>query len=202
MKTANSNPNRPPKGSLIAVDPIRSTKDIRTIKKHLHGKPRDLALFTVGINTNLRASDLVRITVGQVRDLKAGDSLALREMKTGKARQVILNKDCVKAISTYLATRPEAQDADPLFISQRGGKAITPIAVNALVKRWTRAINLKGNYGAHTLRKTWGYHQRVTFNVDIPTLMVCFGHATQRQTLKYLCIGEQEVKNVFANSIG
>jgi hypothetical protein len=32
-----------------------------------------------------------------------------------------------------------------------------------------QAIKLKGNYGSHTLRKTWGYHQRVTYKVDIPS---------------------------------
>jgi integrase len=199
MTTTN---NRPQPGDIIAVDPIRDLKAIKSIKKLLADKPRDLALFVVGINTNLRASDLVRITVGQVRSLKANDSFPLREKKTGKAREVILNASCVDAIRSYLDTRPNAQDDEPLFLSQRGGKAITPISINALVKSWCKTLNLKGNYGAHTLRKTFGYHQRVSFGVDIPTLMHCFGHSTQRQTLKYLGIGEQEVRSVFANSIG
>jgi len=34
------------------------------------------------------------------------------------------------------------------------------MAVNQLIKKWTLAINLKGNYGAHSLRKTWGYIQQ------------------------------------------
>ncbi len=51
----------------------------------------------------------------------------------------------------------------------------------------------------HTLRKTWGYHQRVSFNVGIPELMVCFHHSTQRQTLDYLCIQPEEIKSVYLN---
>jgi hypothetical protein len=51
------------------------------------------------------------------------------------------------------------------------------------------------------LRKTWGYHQRVTYKVDIPTLMVCFNHATQKQTLDYLCIQPEEITNVFNNEL-
>jgi hypothetical protein len=47
------NPNHPPKGSSIKVDPIRKIKDIKAIKKLLHDKPRDLCLFTLGVNTNL-----------------------------------------------------------------------------------------------------------------------------------------------------
>ena len=53
----------------------------------------------------------------------------------------------------------------------------------------------------HTLRKTWGYHQRVTFGVDLPRLMVCFNHSTQRQTLDYLCIQPQEIKDVYENEL-
>ena len=51
-----ANPNHPPKGAIITVDPIRETKHIRAIKKILADKPRDLALFVVGINTNLPSS--------------------------------------------------------------------------------------------------------------------------------------------------
>ena len=78
-----------------------------------------LLLFILGINTNLRASDLLRITVGQVRDLKPGDEITLKEKKTGKPRRITLNKACVQAIQRLLASRPY-DDADPLFLGQRG----------------------------------------------------------------------------------
>jgi len=74
-------------------------------------------------------------------------------------------------------------------------------SVHKLLKGWCSEINLKGNYGSHTLRKTWGYHQRVTFGVDLPRLMVCFNHSTQRQTLDYLCIQPEEIKDVYENEL-
>ena len=61
--TNTGNPNHPKKGSQIKVDPIKKLKDIKAIKKILANKPRDFALFTIGINTNLRASDLLRLTI-------------------------------------------------------------------------------------------------------------------------------------------
>ena len=73
------NPNHPKKGSTIKVEPIRRLKDIETIKKLLADKPRDLALFTVGINTNLRASDLLNLKVYQVRNLKPNDEIEIKE---------------------------------------------------------------------------------------------------------------------------
>jgi len=62
-RTVFRNPNHPKPGSSIKVDPIRNKRDIATIKKMLADRPRDPALFTLGINTNLRASDLLRIKV-------------------------------------------------------------------------------------------------------------------------------------------
>jgi integrase len=189
------NPNHPEKGSTIKVEPIRKLRDIKSIKKMLVDNPRNLCLFTLGINTNLRASDLLRITAGQVRHLKAGDELTLREEKTGKERRITLNKAAANAIQTLLASAPYP-DIDPLFFSQRG-KVLTVPSVNRLVKSWCRAIRLKGNYGSHTLRKTFGYHQRVQLNTGVPELMVMFNHSSQKQTLDYLCIQPDEFRDAY-----
>lgn len=192
------NYNRPQPGSQIKVEPIRDLKDIKTIKMMLQGNPLHHALFTIGINTNLRAVDLLKITAGQVRDIKPLDEIELREQKTGKLRRINLNKACVEAVNKLLAARSYTDD-EPLFMGQRG--QMTVPYVNSLVKSWCRAINLKGNYGCHTLRKTWGYHQHATFGVGLPELMFCFNHATQRQTLDYLCIQPEDIRSVYANEL-
>jgi len=153
----------------------------------------------MGINTNLRASDLCRITVAMVR---GNDELVLREKKTGKERRVTLNKNVRKAVRALLrspALTSLTTDGSPLFMGRRG--PLTTISVNALVKAWCRQIGLKGNYGSHTLRKTWGYHQRVTFGVGIPELMVCFNHSNQKQTLDYLCVQPEEIEKVYNNAL-
>src|SRR5210317_1318688 len=137
------NYNHPEKGSSIKVDPIKSTKHIQTIKKLLADKPLDYALFTVGINTNLRASDLLRIKVGQVKDLKPNYEIGFNEKKTKKPRRITLNKACILAIQGLLASK-EYQDGDYLFTGQRG--RLTVPTVGQKVKSWCRAINLKGNF--------------------------------------------------------
>ncbi len=193
--------NHPKQGSTIKVEPIRSTEDVLLIKRMLSDKPRDLALFTLGINTNLRASDLVKLTVGQVRHLQAGDHLTLREQKTQKARQVTLNKTVCEALQALLTTLTNNTDEDVLFQSRKGGQAISVPHLNRMVKSWCAGIGLKGNYGSHTLRKTFGYIHRTIFKTDIPTLMTMFNHSSQRQTLDYLCIQASEVKDAYMNEI-
>jgi integrase len=193
--------NRPPKGSTIKVEPIREPKDIRLIKKLLANRPRDLAIFTLGVNTNLRASDLLRITVGQVRRLQPGEHFGLKEKKTGKLRDLTVNKNVHEAVQGLLRTMPDAGDGEFLFQSRKGRQAICVSYLNSLVKAWCREINLTGNYGSHTLRKTFGYIHRTMFNTDIPTLMQMFNHSTQKQTLAYLGIQPSEIKDAYLREI-
>ena len=190
--------NHPQKGSKIKVGPITELKDIKTIKTMLTDKPLDYALFVVGINTALRASDLLNLKVYQVKDLKPGNELEIVERKTRKYRRLTLNKAVIEAIQGLLASKVY-DDMDYLFKGQRG--VLTVPTVNAKVKSWCAALHLRGNFGSHTLRKTWGYHQRVTFKVDIPTIMQAFGHSHQRETLIYLCIQPEEIQNMYQNEL-
>lgn len=187
------NPQRPYNCS-TKVEPIRSQSDIDRIKAMLADQPRNLALFTCGINTNLRASDLIRITIDQVKDLLPGDSFEIKETKTGKSRWVTLNKGLHDAIQNWIKVGNH-KTGNPLFKSQRGA-SLTVSSVNRLVKGWCKKIGLKGNYGSHTLRKTWGYHAYKA-GIDLPRLMTCFNHSSQRQTLDYLCIQESQIQEVY-----
>lgn len=193
------NPNAPKKNSKIKVEPIKNFEDINLIKRMLKDKPRDLALFTIGINTNLRASDILDLKVYQVQNIEAGQEIEIKEKKTGKLRRITLNKGCIQTIKNLL-NKVTYNPSEYLFKTKRS-EVLTVSSVHRLVKSWCKKINIKGNYGSHTLRKTWGYHQRITFKVDIPTLMVCFNHANQKQTLDYLCIQPEEIKTVYQNEL-
>jgi integrase len=193
--------NHPKAGDQIKVEAIRTAKDIKAIKRLLADKPRDLAIFTMGTNTNLRAGDLLKITVGQVRNLKPEDHFELKEQKTGKAKAVTINKPVYDAIQALLATLPDALCSEPLFQSRKGKQALCVPYLNDLVKGWCREINLSGNYGSHTLRKTFGYIHRTVHNTDIPTLMTMFNHSSQKQTLAYLGIQASEIKDAYMKEI-
>ncbi|WP_300464235.1 tyrosine-type recombinase/integrase [Desulfobacula sp.] len=200
---AGQNPNHPEKGTTISVEPIRKIKDVNLIKTMLKDKPRDYALFITGVNTNLRASDILNIKVHQVHGAKPGDELTLNEIKTKKPRRINLNKAVIDAIQPLLKHMRDNGTLEldgPLFRGQRGNTLSVP-SLSRLVKKWCQDANLKGNFASHSLRKTWGYHQRVTFGVGLPELMVCFNHSSQRQTLDYLCIQPEEIKSVYENEL-
>jgi integrase len=158
----------------------------------------------VGINTNLRGVDLLKIKIGTVRHMEIGDEFRVKEQKTSKDRMITMNPTCHKVIQDLIASipPPRAMDSMYLFQSREGfDKKLTTPYLNNLVKDWCKAINLRGNFGAHTLRKTFGYHQRVTFGVDIPTIMIMFNHSSQKQTLDYLGIQDSEIKKAYLNEL-
>ena len=194
-----TNPNRPQKGSSIKVEPIRKKSEVRRIKELLSKNPTHLCLFTVGINTGFRCSDLLRITVSMVKDLHIGGEISIKEKKTGKLRKVNLNEEVINSIRGLLESKDYSDD-DFLFTNQRGNVFTTPY-VSTMVKGWCQKVGLKGNYGSHSLRKTFGYRQRTEFDVSLPLLVDIFNHSSQKQTLDYLCIQPEEKKSVYMNQL-
>ena len=195
------NYNKPRVGSKIAVDPIRRMKDIQSISKLLSDNPRNHLLFVMGTNNGLRTGDLLKLKVSDVKDMKIGDTLVIKEGKTGKRNILVMNKSIHKSIQTYLeALKPT--DDHPLFASRKGRRSITVQCVNNMVKKWVSEINLKGNYGAHSLRKTWGYVQRTTYGVGFEILCKRFNHSSPAITMRYLGIEDKEVQNILMNEVG
>ena len=195
------NQNHPKKGDRIAVDPIREIKNIESIKKLLSNNTRDLLLFTMGINNGVRCGDLLKLKVGDVNHLKPNCTLKIREQKTGKQNILMVNKTCHKILKQYLdEVKPD--DGDYLFKSRKGdNKPLTVGSTNLLVKSWCRAINLKGNYGTHTLRKTFGYIQRTKFGIGWELLCKRFNHSSPSLTMRYLGIEDKEVNGILMNEI-
>ncbi|MEA2110070.1 MAG: tyrosine-type recombinase/integrase [Pseudomonadota bacterium] len=124
----------------------------------------------------------------------------LREKKTQKLRRITLNRSVQEAIKNLLVSMFVPDDEDYLFLGLRGNPFTVP-TLSRMVKAWCQALNLLGNYGSHSLRKTWGYHQRVSFGMGLPELMVCFNHSSQRQTLDYLCVQPEEVRDIYLNEL-
>jgi integrase len=202
MKMSGKNPNHPSLGSSIKVEPIRRKKAIENIKAILAKKhdSRDLCLFTLGINTAYRANELLSIKVGDVKGLKAGDTLELKQSKNKKHRMVTINKTVAEAIEGHLLHNDHLHSGNGandqyLFYSQRSDVLRVP-CVTRLVKEWCGSAGLSDNYGSHTLRKTWGYWQYKR-GTPIPLLMEAFGHAKQQQTLAYLCIQAKDVGEIY-----
>lgn len=93
------------------VEPIRDRKKIAQIKNLLRGQKRfrDLLLFTVGINTALRVSDLLRLQIAHFMDdqQRIKSQFQIKEQKRGKRHEVHINASIREIFTEYLATYPD-----------------------------------------------------------------------------------------------
>jgi integrase len=189
------------KGSKITAEPIRKQKDIKAISRLLKSRPRDFLLWTLGINNGLRCADLVRLKYSQVVDLKPGAVIKIVETKTGKDNVLVINNSVYKALQNYIQEIKPAT-GDYLFASRKNKGHISSQSVGRMVRSWAETINLKGQYGAHTLRKTFGYHQRVTFGAGFEILCRRYNHSSPAITMRYIGIEDKEVCELLMNEVG
>ena len=186
------------------VEPIRSTHKISQIKNLLkgQGRVRDLLLFVVGINSALRVSDLLDLRSGDFLDEHGAvrERFWLKEHKRGKRQEVVINQSIREALELYRQAYPpvECNPAHFLFFSTRShdyGKAISRQQVWQFIATICRDVGLRGSYGTHSLRKTWGYHARMN-GVDLALIMHKLNHSDLSYTKRYLGITDEELEEV------
>ena len=181
------------------VQPIRSLKQIETIKKLLRQQNlRDYCLFTVGINSGLRISDLLKLIVSDVIDgNKVKDRIRLREKKTNKFKDFPLSDNAKSAIKEYLKTRSYNPN-EPLFLSRKNKGFLLRQQAYKIINDVAKSIGIKEKIGTHTLRKTFGYHA-YNNGYDIAIIQKLFNHSTPAITLRYIGITQDEMDDVYLN---
>lgn len=194
------NANHPKQGSKITVDPI-SESGIANIKRLLADKPRDLLLFTLGINNGLRIGDILKLKVSDLKALKVGETLKLKERKTGKVNYLMMNKATHKAFQDYVkALNPN--DHEYIFRSAKGdNEHLTVPTASQMVKAWCKQVGLTGNFASHSLRKTFGTIQRKKYGVSWELLAKRFAHSSPAITQRYLGIADHEVNGILLHEI-
>ena len=186
------------------VEPIRDRKKISQIKNLLRGQRRyrDLLLFVVGINTALRISDLLELQVSHFLDknLRIKRRFWIKEQKRGKRQEVVINNSIKQALTEYLKAYPGI-DNNPdyyIFFSTKTNANVKPIKRGQAWKFLNsicHEVGLHGNYGTHSLRKTWGYHARMN-GVDLALIMHKLNHESIAYTKRYLGITDDELQAV------
>jgi integrase len=186
------------------VEPIRDRKKIAQIKNLLRGQQRyrDLLLFVVGINSALRISDLLTLRIGHFLDQQSciNHRFEIHEQKRGKRHEVVINNSIQEALEEYLKAYPGIEESPDhfVFFNTKTNNFTEPIKRGQAWKVITsicQEVGLRGNYGTHSLRKTWGYHARMQ-GVDLALIMHKLNHESIAYTKRYLGITDQELQAV------
>ena len=185
------------------VQPIRDVKKIEAMKKSLlsdkvHGI-RNHLLFVLGINSGLRISDLLNLTVGDVlEDGHPKQAISLREQKTGKEKVFPINKNAANAIKMHLEKLGAYNQNDPLFASRKGNRPISRVQAWEILNNAAEDVGITESIGTHSLRKTFGYHA-FRAGVGIERLQSILNHSSPAITLRYIGITQDDINNVYLN---
>jgi integrase len=188
------------------VNPIREIQKIEDMKKLIDNK-RDLLLFVMGINTALRVSDLLKLTLGDVVDERGEvrEAITLKEQKTGKTKDLPLNDAIGEAVRAYVdERRGRAYLTDdqrngtesPLFLSRKGDKPINRGQAWQILHNLGRRAGLE-KIGTHTLRKTFGYHVYMQSGKDLGLVQKLLNHSSSAATLRYIGIEREQMDDVY-----
>jgi site-specific recombinase XerD len=157
---------------------------------------RNVLLFTLGINTNLRVSDMLTLRVGDVK----GTHIEICEQKTKKYRLTLINDKLRKAIDEYIVGRG---DNEYLFKSREGdNKPMTRQNVEIMLSDAARACGITYRVGCHSMRKTWGYHAWKYNGVHIAIIQQAYNHRDLETTKRYLGMTQDDLDEAFSYNVG
>ncbi|MBF7097591.1 site-specific integrase [Alkalibacter sp. M17DMB] len=176
-----------------SVEPIRDMVKIEEISNYLRSMDdgeRNYILFKIGINNARRISDLLKM---RVSDVKNKTHFVYKEQKTGKMIRLFIHPKLKLEIEEYIK---DMNETDYLFKSRQSHNLpITRQRVWQILNECKDAANLKNlKVGAHTMRKTFGYHFYQQ-SKDVVTLMRLFNHTNQQVTLRYIGIIQDDLDN-------
>ena len=196
-------PPKPPwnKGKSVGQKSPFSPRDVQTIKQILANEVnlRDLALFSIGIDTMLCGVDLLALKVEDVTD-HAGEIVeecTIGQQKTGKGTVVALLPYRRQILKRWI----EASSKLPwqyLFTGVRKNKdrPITTNQYRRLVNRWAAYAKLDPRkFSTHSLRRTKAaLVYQYTHNVEAVRQLL--GHSSVAATSAYLGIDKRDALEI------
>lgn len=186
--------------------------EVRAVIGQFRGRAagRNACLFTLGVNTGFRISELLSLTLGDVIEERGGIKQRVtvwrRNMK-GKhsSRTVVLNANARAALTSHV----EAMRADGyltaecfLFHSTRGNKPIDRVQAYKVLRSAFRGCQLTGRLGTHAMRKTFAngvyrsFLARVSRGESIDAFRStskALGHKNITSTDQYLSFLESDI---------
>ena len=155
-------------------------------------------LIGCGIFFGLRISDLLRLNWNML--LNKEGKFVMIEKKTGKRREVKINREFQKHIrDCYHALHIENMN-EPCFLSTKG-KPYSVQWMNLVFKELKDLYNLKiDHFSTHSLRKTFGrkvFESSDNAELALVKLMELFNHSSVSITKRYLGLKQEEILQTY-----
>lgn len=174
--------------------------DIKHILKHM-SKTRDLALFSVAVDSMLRSCDLIRLRYEELVNPETGEVLSqctVRQAKTDHAVTFVLSDRTREAVADWVAEAGKKL-GDPMWTGfmRYKHRPLRKGWYRILLKRWLRWIGIKNvdAYSTHSTRRT---KPTVIYEgtKDIEVCRQLLGHKSLAHTAAYLGVGNEKALEV------
>jgi integrase len=179
------------KGRLIGQKSPLSLQDIWSIRMKLQneGRLRDLALFNLGLDSKLRACDLLNLRVADVSNGETVNNRAtVLQQKTGRPVRFEITRKSRKAATDWIE-HAGLVGSDYLFPSRiRKSQHLSTRQYSRMLSSWVAAIGLDPtSYGTHSMRRTKAtlLYRRTK---NLRAIQLLLGHSKLDSTVRYLGI--------------
>ena len=169
-------------------------------KLYNDGNYRMSLLLGCGFFFGLRISDLLTLSWAQIL---RQESFAINEHKTGKHREIRINKGFQQHIQDCHEAMGIKDDSKPCFRNRYGG-TLSIQMINRQFKSIKFKYRLKvGNFSTHTMRKTWGRQIWEQENTEgrgemaLLKLSELMNHSAPSITRRYIGLRQQELGEVY-----
>jgi len=123
---------------------------------------RDRAILSVGLQVGLRRAEIAALTVGDLHQNRGFDSLRVIR-KGGRRDALAINPQTAARLRSYIERAGHAGDTDgPLFRplhhngkQSHARRAMSPDAIDRVVRKYAGTIALSRGYSAHSMRATF-----------------------------------------------
>ena len=172
-------------------------------------RERNLALFSVAIDSGLRGVDILKLKVRQVSDCFGqaySDFRIIQQKKIRKDRKIVIEDVTVDCVLEPLAQERvtawikagNLKPNDYLFTAHhpqwKGKKPLSTNLFRRMIKKWIMAIGVdSARYSGHSTRKSYAQYLWER-GVPLSVISQKLGHSSERTTRIYLNISFQEVK--------
>ena len=218
-KLAKPLPRALPRTAVEAL--LETVADDRDSQRRTEWAERDLALILTGLLAGLRAEELLRADVGDIRTTDDGAAVIHVKGKGGKERSVPVEAELVSVIDAYLRQPRDplprhAKTKDqhrslalsrwparaPLFVG-RDGERITRGTLQSRIKRAFKRAGPDAQPvpGAlvHGLRHTYAT-ELASSDVSVYTLMKLLGHDSMTTSQRYVSAAGTETRSAAARN--
>lgn len=194
------------KSKAINVQPIKDSNVLNDVKDVLKNNfkygQRNYTIFQVGKATLLRVSDVLNLKYSDVfqSDGTIHKRVISKDKKTGKRNTLYLDpiKDDLEIYKKWLDDNQIVSEW--LFPSSNNhSKPISPKHYYKVMHKTGELLGIT-YLGTHTMRKTGAYRVYEQSNYNIAFVMDLLNHSSQKSTLKYLGIDQQQ-KETMLNKI-